>query len=192
MQTNPSLICRHSPKTDKLGNAYIMNVWNHELHQGSEVRCSGTSEHFLPYMWHPSRFSENNWTPIICHNYQTNPSTNATQKCQLFQQSLHGDDAISLAFPWRISLTQFRIVIINQLQLITICFWYTDYYINLFLNPPNDVLWTCGTKIWPISSPTWTYIFLLRVLLIVFSHFLTIWYLSRSAFFVSPWCWPRS
>ena len=25
--------------------------------------CSGKSEHFLPHMWHPSRFTPNNWKP---------------------------------------------------------------------------------------------------------------------------------
>ena len=43
-----------------------MNGWNHELPKGSEIRCSGKSEHFLPHnMWQPSRFTENNWKPII-------------------------------------------------------------------------------------------------------------------------------
>ena len=31
----------------------------------SEIRCSGKSEHFLPHMWHPSRFTKNNWKPVI-------------------------------------------------------------------------------------------------------------------------------
>ena len=28
---------------------------------------SGQSEHFLPHMWHPSRFTTNNWKTLICY-----------------------------------------------------------------------------------------------------------------------------
>ena len=37
-----------------------MNVWNHELPKGSEIRCSRNSEHFLPHIWHMSRFTQTN------------------------------------------------------------------------------------------------------------------------------------
>ena len=35
-----------------------MNGRNHERSKGSEIRYFGKSEHFLPHMWHPSRFAD--------------------------------------------------------------------------------------------------------------------------------------
>ena len=54
-QTNQSYIRKHSPKTDKLCNVYIMNGWSHEIPKGSEFRCSIKSEHILPHKFHPYR-----------------------------------------------------------------------------------------------------------------------------------------
>ena len=55
-QTN-SLIRKHSPKTDKFSNiSCIYNEWVNLFSKWSEIWCSGKSEHFLPHMWHPSRF----------------------------------------------------------------------------------------------------------------------------------------
>ena len=48
------LIRKSSPETENLLLLYTMNELNHELSEGSEIRCSGKSEHFLPDMWHPS------------------------------------------------------------------------------------------------------------------------------------------
>ena len=42
----------------------IMNGRNHELPKGSEIKCSGKSEHFLPHICHPSRL-----TQINCHSW---------------------------------------------------------------------------------------------------------------------------
>ena len=38
---------------------------NHELLKGSEIRCSSKGEHFLPHMWDPSRFTQNNCKSVI-------------------------------------------------------------------------------------------------------------------------------
>ena len=35
--------------------------------QGSEMRCSGRSEHFLPHMRHPSRYTQDNCNPVKYH-----------------------------------------------------------------------------------------------------------------------------
>ena len=54
------------------------------------------SEDFLPHIWHPSRFNQNNWKPVICHSWWTNPSTYVTRKCQICEQGMYDDHRISI------------------------------------------------------------------------------------------------
>ena len=37
--------------------------------KGSEIMYSEKSEHFLPNMWLPSRFTQHNWKPVIYHSW---------------------------------------------------------------------------------------------------------------------------
>ena len=72
----------HLPKTKRVWpmkinvicTVYIMNGWNHQCPKGSEIRCSGKSEHFLPHMWHPSQFTQ--YVTRKCQMYEDNPCFN--------------------------------------------------------------------------------------------------------------------
>ena len=102
-----SLIRKHSHKTDKFSNVCIIKGWNHELPKGIEIRCSGKKWTFPAHMWNSSRFTHNNWKPVMCHSWWT---TYVIQKCQICEQGLYDDHRISensLKFPWRISLPQY-------------------------------------------------------------------------------------
>ena len=64
-----------------------MNGWNHELPKGSEIMCSGKSEHFLPHMWHPSRLTQITGNQsYVTVSEQTIQHNNVKQSCQICEK----------------------------------------------------------------------------------------------------------
>ena len=81
-----------------------MNGWNHDIPKWGEIRCLGKSEHILPHMWHPSRFTQNNVTvgeQTLQHMWHRSVKF-VNKVCMAtieFPKS-------SLKFPWRMFLLQ--------------------------------------------------------------------------------------
>ena len=70
----------------------LLNTENSIVHYitlPNKIRCFGKSEHFLSHMWQPSRWTQNNWKPVICHSWWTNRWIYVTQKCQISEQGLY-------------------------------------------------------------------------------------------------------
>ena len=68
-----SLIQANNPESLSVNINLVPNLTNSVMYmgeimnnpKGSEIRYSAKSEHFLSHMWYLSRFTQNNWKPVI-------------------------------------------------------------------------------------------------------------------------------